>query len=158
MSESLRDLLDFAVETAYLAGRLTLRVLRRAIVVGRGRPNGLGVLLLLALVAGEGARSRSLAVEGELLEIRGQEAVLESGGMRFTLTVADLEPTGRALRGKGPDPAPPLPEITPATEIDMRGLRVEEVEERGQCLIRDRESGEKVTPFPVQPQGRSASD
>ncbi len=37
-------------------------------------------------------------------------------------------------------------------------LRVEEVEERGQCLIRDSESGEKVTPFPVQPQGRSVSD
>jgi hypothetical protein len=36
-------------------------------------------------------------------------------------------------------------------------LRVEEVEKRGQCLIRDRESGEKVTPFPVSPH-RSASD
>jgi hypothetical protein len=34
-------------------------------------------------------------------------------------------------------------------------LRVEEVEKRGQCLIRDRESGEKVTPFPVSPPGRS---
>jgi hypothetical protein len=37
-------------------------------------------------------------------------------------------------------------------------LRVEEVEKRGQCLIRDRESGEKVTPFPTQPHGRSAPD
>ena len=37
-------------------------------------------------------------------------------------------------------------------------LRVEEVEKRGQCLIRDRDSGEKVTPFPLQPQGRSNSD
>jgi hypothetical protein len=37
-------------------------------------------------------------------------------------------------------------------------LRVEEVEQRGQCLIRDRESGEKVTPFPMPPHGRSASD
>ena len=36
-------------------------------------------------------------------------------------------------------------------------LRVEEVEKRGQCLIRDRKSGEKVTPFPVSPQGRSSS-
>jgi len=36
-------------------------------------------------------------------------------------------------------------------------LRVEEVEKRGQCLIRDRESGEKVTPFPVSPPGRSSS-
>ena len=37
-------------------------------------------------------------------------------------------------------------------------LRVEEVEKRGQCLIRDRESGEKVTPFPLQPHGRTISD
>jgi hypothetical protein len=36
-------------------------------------------------------------------------------------------------------------------------LRVEEVDERGQCLIRDRESGEKVTPFPVSPPSRSQS-
>ena len=80
------------------------------------------------LVVGEGARSRSLAVEGEVLEIRGQEAVLEAGGMRFTLTLADLEPTGRVSRNRVSGSAPPLPEIAPATEIDMRGLRVEEVE------------------------------
>lgn len=36
-------------------------------------------------------------------------------------------------------------------------LRVEEVAKRGKCLIRDRESGEKVTPFPVQPPNRSSS-
>jgi hypothetical protein len=36
-------------------------------------------------------------------------------------------------------------------------LRVEEVEKRGQCLIRDRESGEKVTPFPISPPSRSSS-
>jgi hypothetical protein len=36
-------------------------------------------------------------------------------------------------------------------------LRVEEVDKRGQCLIRDRESGEKVTPFPVSPPTRSQS-
>jgi hypothetical protein len=34
-------------------------------------------------------------------------------------------------------------------------VRVEEVEKRGKCLIRDRESGEKVTPFPISPPGRS---
>lgn len=34
-------------------------------------------------------------------------------------------------------------------------LRIEEVEKRGQCLIRDRESGEKVTPFPVSPLNKS---
>lgn len=36
-------------------------------------------------------------------------------------------------------------------------LRVEEVDKRGQCLIRDRESGEKVTPFPLSPPSRSQS-
>jgi len=36
-------------------------------------------------------------------------------------------------------------------------LRVEEVEKRGQCLIRDRESGEKITPFPISPPSRSSS-
>ena len=34
-------------------------------------------------------------------------------------------------------------------------LRVEQVKKKGQAIIRDRESGEKVTPFPVQPGGRS---
>lgn len=36
-------------------------------------------------------------------------------------------------------------------------LRVEEVEKRGKCLIRDRDSGEKVTPFPISPPSRSQS-
>lgn len=36
-------------------------------------------------------------------------------------------------------------------------LRIEEVDKRGQCLIRDRESGEKVTPFPISPPTRSSS-
>jgi hypothetical protein len=33
-------------------------------------------------------------------------------------------------------------------------IRVEEVRERGQAIIRDRESGEKVTPFPLTPPSR----
>jgi len=36
-------------------------------------------------------------------------------------------------------------------------LRVEEVDQRGKCRIRDRESGEKVTPFPISPSSRSSS-
>lgn len=36
-------------------------------------------------------------------------------------------------------------------------VRIEEVEKRGKCLIRDRESGEKVTPFPLSPPGRNPS-
>ncbi len=34
-------------------------------------------------------------------------------------------------------------------------LRVEEVEKRGKCMIRDRQSGEKVTPFPMSPGSKS---
>lgn len=36
-------------------------------------------------------------------------------------------------------------------------LRVEEVEKRGKCLIRDQKSGEKVTPFPMPPGSKSQS-
>ena len=36
-------------------------------------------------------------------------------------------------------------------------LRVEEVDQRGKCRIRDRETGEKVTPFPVSPSSRSST-
>jgi hypothetical protein len=34
-------------------------------------------------------------------------------------------------------------------------LRVERVKKKGQLVIRERESGEKVTPFPVQPGSRT---
>ena len=34
-------------------------------------------------------------------------------------------------------------------------LSIEKVKKRGQAVIRDRKSGEKVTPFPLTPQGRS---
>lgn len=34
-------------------------------------------------------------------------------------------------------------------------LRVEQVRKKGQAVIRDRESGEKVMPFPIQPGSRN---
>jgi len=34
-------------------------------------------------------------------------------------------------------------------------LRVEQVKKKGQAVIRDRESGEKVTPFPMTPGSRN---
>jgi len=36
-------------------------------------------------------------------------------------------------------------------------LKVEEVRKRGQAVIRDRKSGEKVTPFPITPGSRKKS-
>jgi len=35
-------------------------------------------------------------------------------------------------------------------------LSIERVKKRGQAVIRDRKSGEKVTPFPLSPPGRSS--
>lgn len=34
-------------------------------------------------------------------------------------------------------------------------LRVEQVKKKGKAIIRDRESGENVTPFPIQPGSRN---
>jgi hypothetical protein len=34
-------------------------------------------------------------------------------------------------------------------------MRVEQVKQKGQAVIRDRESGEKVMPFPIQPGDRT---
>ena len=51
-----------------------------------------------------------------------------------------------------------LEKVCPWLHLPIQSvLRVEEVEKRGQCLIRDRKSGEKVTPFPVSPPNRSSS-
>ncbi len=45
---------------------------------------------------------------------------------------------------------------TKVLHIPMHSIiRIEEVEERGACVIRDRESGEKITPFPLTPQSRN---
>jgi len=42
--------------------------------------------------------------------------------------------------------------------VPMHGvLRVEQVRRKGQAVIRERESGEKVTPFPLSPPGRSGN-
>jgi DNA mismatch repair protein MutS2 len=80
------------------------------------------------VTVGERARSRSLDLAGEVLEVRGQEATLESGGMRISLPLTDLVPAGDASLDRAPTASRPLPEIAPTTEIDLRGLRVDEVE------------------------------
>lgn len=42
--------------------------------------------------------------------------------------------------------------------LPMHGvLSIEKVRKRGKAVIRDRESGEKVTPFPLSPPNRSKS-
>jgi DNA mismatch repair protein MutS2 len=86
-----------------------------------GIPSGLHV--------GSAARSRTLGVVGELLVLRNDEAVLEAGGIRFSLAPSDLEPVKHGVRASNPVRGSiPMPEIAPATEVDLRGLRVDEVE------------------------------
>jgi len=81
------------------------------------------------LHVGSAARSRSLGVVGDLLELRDDEAVLEAGGIRFSLAPSDLEPVEHGVHASSPIRGSiPMPEIAPATEVDLRGLRVDEVE------------------------------
>jgi len=82
-------------------------------------------------------RSRSLGLEGVVVELRGDRAVLEAGGVRVEVPVADVEPVPRGqaerrVRGRHEreDRAAELrlPEIVARPEVDLRGLRVDEIE------------------------------
>jgi len=85
---------------------------------------------------GHRVRSKSLGIEGVVVELRGDRAVLETGGVRVEVAVADVEPIGgkspRSVRGRhdrenrGPDVS--LPELVVRPEVDLRGLRVDEIE------------------------------
>jgi DNA mismatch repair protein MutS2 len=83
----------------------------------------------MELAVGDRVRSKSLGVEGRVAELRADEVVLESGVLRFTLRPGDLEtPDGRQSGSSAPVSPPPLPELVARPEVDLRGLRVEEVE------------------------------
>lgn len=61
-----------------------------------------------------------------------------------------VDPTEERLRNEFSD--------VEVLHVPLHGvLRVEEVRKKGQAQIRDRESGEKVTPFPLSPPGRKDS-
>lgn len=83
---------------------------------------------------GDRARSRSLGVTGEILELGPDEAVLEARGMRFTLSPGDLEPADDTEKPDGPvsQPTSAPPELEAHPEVDLRGLRVDEI--RGPLL------------------------
>lgn len=83
---------------------------------------------------GDAVRIASLERVGELQELRGDRAVVSAGGLRLTVPTAELE---RAAEGPperkrsataegGREGA--RPELEPRPEVDLRGLRVEEVE------------------------------
>ena len=76
---------------------------------------------------------------------------VEISGMEFDSGDAMVvDPTEERLRDEFAD--------VEVLHVPLNGvLRVEEVRKKGQAVIRDRESGEKVTPFPISPPGRSGN-
>ncbi len=61
-----------------------------------------------------------------------------------------VDPTEEKLRDEFAD--------VEVLHVPMQGvLRVEQVKKKGKSVIRDRESGEKVTPFPLSGPGRQGS-
>jgi hypothetical protein len=96
--------------------------------------------------------------QGKVYELFGRK--VESSGLWGFIEVSDLifetgeslvvDPTEERMRQEF--------ESARVLHLPIQSvLRVEEVDRRGPCLIRDRESGEKVTPFPLSPPGRSSS-
>ncbi|MGI9038954.1 MAG: endonuclease MutS2 [Gemmatimonadota bacterium] len=79
---------------------------------------------------GDRVRSRSLGVTGDVAEVRPGSVVVESRGMRFSLVAADLEPATGPAPASRPIPRadPTPPDLDARPEVDLRGLRVDEIE------------------------------
>ncbi|MFQ5745808.1 MAG: endonuclease MutS2 [Gemmatimonadota bacterium] len=87
---------------------------------------------------GDRVRSRRLGVRGRVVEVRDREVRLEAAGLRLSVDAGDLEPC-HPSEAEGPEgrPAPAAegsgrPELVARPEVDLRGLRVDEV--RGPLL------------------------
>lgn len=81
-----------------------------------------------ALSYGDQVRSRTLSVEGRVVELRDDVVVVESGGVRWNLPPGDLDPVAPGPKETPSRPAGLLPDLGPRPEVDIRGLRVDEVE------------------------------
>ena len=79
---------------------------------------------------GDFVRSLSLGVAGRVTEVRSHDVTVESGGVRITVDRADLVTAERPPSEAKPDRGGTLdlPDIVPRPEVDLRGLRVDEVE------------------------------
>ena len=81
------------------------------------------------LAVGDMVEVMELGQTGELLNLNGQEAQVGVGGFRLRTTVGDLEFRSHAEPPKPTDESavrrPPTP--SPGVELDLRGLRAEEV-------------------------------
>jgi DNA mismatch repair protein MutS2 len=87
---------------------------------------------------GDPVRIRSLDRRGEVLELRGDRIVVEAGGVRLTLPATDLEAVAEGEDAGEPSDGHAAsrsgggrrPRMEAQSEVDLRGLRVDEVERR----------------------------
>ncbi len=92
---------------------------------------------------GERVRVRGSGARGEVVELRDDRAVVETSGLRLKVALTELEPEegGEAARRSAGTAADGSaggdrngaggwtgPAVDPSTEVDLRGLRVDEVE------------------------------
>ncbi len=85
---------------------------------------------------GDRVRIRSSGTEGEVLELREGRALVSMAGLRMQVPLGELAalPAPAPTRRRSRDGGWSAPEIRGTTEIDLRGLRVDEVQlelERG---------------------------
>jgi len=104
------------------AGRLRATSKRRAPSRTRSSP----------LEAGDSVHIRSVGSRGRVVEVRSGRALVETGALRLEVALDDLEAEaapapedGQRRRGgwRGP-----TREVAPRSEVDLRGMRVDEVE------------------------------
>jgi DNA mismatch repair protein MutS2 len=84
---------------------------------------------------GQRVRMAETGATGKVAEIREGRAWVETGGLRFEIALAELAPLEESPSGERREPAPPakapayaLPTPDASSEVDLRGLRVEEVD------------------------------
>jgi DNA mismatch repair protein MutS2 len=83
------------------------------------------------LTEGDRVRVRATGAKGTVVEVRATRAVVEAGSLRLEVPIADLEPIDDALAQVGRSPkggwsGPATTQVR--TEVDLRGMRVEEVD------------------------------
>ena len=82
--------------------------------------------------AGSTVRVRSTGASGTLVELRDGSAVVVVRGVRLRLPAQDVEaaPDAAPTRARAPAPASPPPTVDASSEVDLRGLRADEVAAR----------------------------
>jgi DNA mismatch repair protein MutS2 len=119
-------------EAARRARRLVEEAASRAAREGRWDGEAGATAPAADLAPGDAVRVHPSGSKGKVVEIRDRRAVVEVGTVRMELPLGDLEkavgpsPDQGAEARKGGWSGPPLTQVR--TEVDLRGMRVDEVE------------------------------